>query len=486
MRREVFGMSAKQAKTNWLLRGWRGFWTQVAKRALSTAGYHLSDPALASFFGRGPTSAGVPVDEYSALNYAAVWQANNIICGPVAGAPATVSQQEPDGSLKGLHGDRGNDLFNVSPNSAMTAVVWRETVQSHALMWGNGYSWIDRQGDSVGAFWPLMPDQMTPTWRDDNGEFGYQFHARYPGEVDVWYSPEEILHIPGLGFNGKWGYSAIGLARESISLGMAAEKFGATLFGNGAHHRGVLEHPSELSDAAAKRIRDDFMGKHGGDFNNWNTLAVLEEGMKFTPTTIPPEDAQFLQTRQFQVIEVARWFNVPPHLLRDLSNATYSNIETQGLEFLIYSLRPWYTKWEQEIKRKVYSNKRGVTMTFDASYLLMTEIGKRFQAYNTARNGGWYTLNDILRRERLPTVKEPWGDERLAPSTMVPLGHEAFRNPPDNGDTQTVAKVATDAAIAEGEMPSDLARWLLRRAYPALPDAGINAVIGAMKGKKNG
>ena len=202
----------------------------------------------------------------------------------------------------------------------MTSFVFRETLMTHLLLWGNAYAQIIRNGKGeVIALYPLMPNRMSVD-RDENGRLYYKYYrgndeAIRSKEYEVILSPYDVLHIPGLGFDGLVGYSPIAMAKNAIGLAIATEEFGAKFFANGAAPSGVLEHPGTLKNP--DKVRESWNATFGGS-NNANKVAVLEEGMKYTPISISPEQAQFLETRKFQINEIARIFRVPPHMVGDL------------------------------------------------------------------------------------------------------------------------------------------------------------------------
>ena len=227
----------------------------------------------------------------------------------------------------------------------MTSFVFRETLMTHLLLWGNAYAQIIRNGKGeIIALYPLMPNRMVVD-RDDNGKLYYQYNTSrddaptMEGTV-VNLKPSDVLHIPGLGFDGLVGYSPIAMEKNAIALAMACEEYGAKFFANGATPGGILEHPGTVKDP--KRVRESWNSAFGGS-SNANKIAVLEEGMKYTPISISPEQAQFLETRKFQINEIARIFRVPPHMVGDLEKSSFSNIEQQSLEFVKYTLDPWQT-----------------------------------------------------------------------------------------------------------------------------------------------
>ena len=213
---------------------------------------------------------------------------------------------------------------------------------THLLLWGNAYAQIIRNGKGeVIALYPLMPDRMNVD-RDEWGQLYYEYtvsgdDAPINKDSKVRLSPSDVLHIPGLGFDGLVGYSPIAMAKNAIGLAIATEEYGSKFFANGAAPSGVLEHPGTIKDPS--RVRESWQQTFGGSHNS-NKIAVLEEGMKYTPISISPEQAQFLETRKFQINEIARIFRVPPHMVGDLEKSSFSNIEQQSLEFVKYTNRP--------------------------------------------------------------------------------------------------------------------------------------------------
>lgn len=448
---------------------------KLVKRAAKYAGIPLRDPALVSMLGNQPTSSGVDVDENVALNYSAVWAAVNVIASNVAALPPIPYERRKSGHYE------ANDhiawkLLLVAPNDEMTPYTFHETLQGHACTWGNGYARLDKltPDSPATAMWPMLPNQVTPERDEHTGEVYYQFTALYAGEQDERIPAWQVLHIPGLGFDGLKGYPVIQQARESIGLGIAGEKFGGAFFGRGCTLGGILETPEEMemTDKARKNLRESFELLHRGPDNS-HRIAILEQGMKYTAIGIPPEDSQFLETRQFQIVEVARWFNTPPHLLRDLSHATFSNIEQQGIEFLSITLRPWLIRWQQEYARKLFGpyDQTRYFVCHDPHNLQMMEVNSRYDAYAKGRNGGWLTLNQILKREGQNPLPAEIGEARLAPSTMKVLGQHG--EPVDAGEVQ---KVMNLLASLSPIFPAD-AKALLKAMVPGLAEDALQALI---------
>jgi HK97 family phage portal protein len=453
---------------------------KVAKRAAKYAGIPLRDPALVAMLGNQPTASGVDVDENTALNYSAVWAAVNVIASNVAALPPIPYEIRDGGHYEAVDTPAHTLLLN-SPNDEMTPYVFHETLTAHALVWGNGYAETDKVSpeDTAREANILMPNQTEPMRDEATGEVYYQFTALYAAEEDRRIPWWKVVHIPGLGFDGMKGYPVIQQARESIGLGVAAEKFGGAFFGRGCTLGGILEAPEELemTDRARKNLRESFELLHRGPDNS-HRIAILEQGMKYLPISIPPEDAQFLETRIFQIVEVARWFNIPPHLLRDLSHATFSNIEQQGIEFFAITLRPWLIRWAQEYRRKLFGGTRQnrFIVCHDPHNIQMMETNSRYAAYAAGRNGGWLTLNNILKREGQNPLPAEIGDARLAPSTMKVLGRHGEPVNPDD------VKKAMDLLSAMKTIDPVSAKSVLVAMVPGIAGDALDALVNGLAG----
>ena len=287
----------------------------------------------------------------------AVYSCVRILAEAVAGLPLNLYRYTEDGGKEKAINHPLYLLLHDEPNPEMSSFVFRETLMTHLLLWGNAYAQVIRNGKGqVIALYPLMPNKMTVD-RDEKGQLYYSYQrsndeAPTMKGTTVTLRPTDVLHIPGLGFDGLVGYSPIAMAKNAIGMAIACEEYGAKFFANGAAPGGVLEHPGTLKDP--QRVRESWQSTFGGSSNS-NKIAVLEEGMKYTPIGISPEQAQFLETRKFQINEVARIFRVPPHMVGDLEKSSFSNIEQQSLEFVKYTLEPWVIRWEQTIQRTLLS-----------------------------------------------------------------------------------------------------------------------------------
>ena len=347
-------------------------------------------------------------------------------------------------------------LLHDEPNPEMSSFVFRETLMTHLLLWGNAYAQIIRNGkNEIVALYPLMPNKMSVD-RDENGRLYYTYYrgsdeAIKNKEFSVTLQPSDVLHIPGLGFDGLVGYSPIAMAKNAIGMAIACEEYGAKFFANGAAPGGVLEHPGTIKDP--QRVRESWQSTFGGS-GNANKIAVLEEGMKYTPIGISPEQAQFLETRKFQINEIARIFRVPPHMVGDLEKSSFSNIEQQSLEFVKYTLDPWVIRWEQSIQRSLLNSeeKKKCFAKFNVEGLLRGDYQSRMNGYAIGRPNGWVSANDIRELENLDRIPaEDGGDLYLINGNMLPLKNAgAFANTPtDDGKEEK-----TDEEILELEEPN--------------------------------
>ena len=389
-------------------------------------------------FYMGGSSSGKAVTERSAMQMTAVYSCVRILAEAIAGLPLHLYKYTENGGKEKAIDHPLYLLLHDEPNPEMSSFVFRETLMTHLLLWGNAYAQIIRNGKGeVVALYPLMPNKMSVD-RDEKGHLYYSYN-RTEDEAPtmkgstVILRPEDVLHVPGLGFDGLVGYSPIAMAKNAIGLAIATEEYGAKWFANGAAPSGVLEHPGTIKDPS--RVRDAWQSQFGGSSNS-GKIAVLEEGMKYTPITIAPEQAQFLETRKFQINEIARIFRVPPHMVGDLEKSSFSNIEQQSLEFVKYTLDPWVVRWEQSIMRRLLSpeEKRSYYVKFNLEGLLRGDYQSRMNGYAIGRQNGWMSANDIRELENLDRIPaEEGGDLYLINGNMLPLKDAgAFASTPND------------------------------------------------------
>ena len=377
-------------------------------------------------FFMGSSTSGKRVNERSAMQMTAVYSCVRILSEAVAGLPLHLYQYTDKSSKEKAVENPLYFLLHDEPNTEMTSFVFRETLMTHLLLWGNAYSQIIRNGKGeVVGLYPLMPDRMTVN-RDEKGQLYYEYmvssdDAKTLKDGTVRLSPYDVLHIPGLGFDGLVGYSPIAMAKNAIGLAIAAEEYGSKFYANGATPSGILEYPGTVKEP--DKVRESWNAGFGGS-SNAHKIAVLEEGMKYTPISISPNEAQFLETRKFQINEIARIFRVPPHMVGDLEKSSFSNIEQQSLEFVKYTLEPWLVRWEQAMQRSLIpqDDKSKYFIKFNVDGLLRGDYQSRMQGYATARQNGWMSANDIRELENLDRIPaEEGGDLYLINGNMMPL-----------------------------------------------------------------
>ena len=367
----------------------------------------------------GGTTSGKAVNERTAMQTSAVYACVRILAESVAGLPLHVYERTANGSKSTKPSHPLYQLLHDEPNREMTSFVFRETLMSHLLLWGNAYAQIIRDGRGFPiALYPLLPDRMAVD-RNESGELVYTYQSD-KGQVKL--RRENILHIPGLGFDGLIGYSPIAMAKNAVGLALATEDYGATFFANGANPGGVLEHPGVIKPEQADRLRESWQSQFGGA--NAHKVAVLEEGLKFHQMSIPPEQAQFLETRKFQINEIARIFRVPPHMVGDLEKSSFSNIEQQSLEFVKYTLDPWVIRWEQSLQQALIlpSEKATIFIKFNLDGLLRGDYQSRMQGYSTGIQNGFMSVNDVRGLEDMNLLTaEEGGDLHFVNGNMVKL-----------------------------------------------------------------
>ncbi len=400
----------------------------------------------------GGSTSGKAVTERSAMQMTAVYSCVRILAEAIAGLPLHLYTYKDDGGKEKAIGHPLYLLLHDEPNPEMSSFVFRETLMTHLLLWGNAYAQIIRNGKGeVVALYPLMPNRMTVD-RDSSGQLFYSYQMNNTDAPTmktgtVILKPSDVLHIPGLGFDGLVGYSPIAMAKNAIGLAIATEEYGAKFFANGATPGGLLEYPGTVKDP--DRVRESWNKGFSGS-QNAGKVAILEEGMKYTPISIAPEQAQFLETRKFQINEIARIFRVPPHMVGDLEKSSFSNIEQQSLEFVKYTLDPWVVRWEQSLSRALFTQeeKKRYFFKFNVEGLLRGDYQSRMNGYATARQNGWMSANDIRELENLDRIPaEDGGDLYLINGNMLPLVHAGAFADIDSGKEESESDEPTEEIL---------------------------------------
>ena len=425
--------------------------SKLGFRALS-----LEDPAqpllpysaLFESLGLGRSDAGVLVNEKQAMRITTAFACVSIISSDLAALPLPVMQKMPDGTVREATEHALYDMLQNAPNEHMTGMGLRSAWIASMLGWGNGYLFIRRDGAArARALVPLASERTSPVLlpvKDEKGnakrKLYYATSATDSGQV-MYIDPDDVLHLPGLSYDGYVGMSPIQTCKNAFGLAIAAEKFGAQLFGNGAKASGVLSHPGQLGTEAFENLKKSIREILTGE--NALRPLVLEEGMTWEQTTINPNDAQFLDTRKFQREEIASLYRVPMHLLQSLERATNNNIEHQSLDYIRYCLRPVAVKTEQEINRKLLRPPYFVEHDFNA--FQRGDYASQVAGMMQLRLGGVYSANDCFKQLRQnPIPASAGGDIRIAPLNTIPL-------------EQLLSEAAGDAAPADEEPTTDAA-----------------------------
>lgn len=377
------------------------------------------NPSLWNLMGSQSVS-GENVTEHSALTYSAVWCAINLYASTISTLPLHLLRQDAKKTIQATE----KPLFDVlhsEANRYMTAQCFREVGIAHLLSWGNWYA--EKVTDSLGRIqelWPITPHRVRPRMVD--GELVYRISLQ--GAPDVYLGRDKILHIPGLGFDGFQGYSVVAMARKSIGLGMAMETFGATYFGNGTHPGVVVTHPGKIGDVAYSNLKDALTSQYSG-LGQAHRLMLLEEAMTIDKLGFAPEESQFLESRQFQIPEIARWFNLPPHKLKDLTKSSFNNIEAEQISFVTDSILPVAIRIEQALDMQLLTKdekkRQKLYFRHNMEGLLRGSAKDRAEYYKTMLGYGIMTLNEVRAKENLDPSSEEFADQLFVQLNMVPL-----------------------------------------------------------------
>lgn len=375
----------------------------------------------------GGVVAGQSVTPDTALSISAVWSCVGLIAESVAMLPLSIYTNTPDGGREVVGNHPLQAILHDRPNPQQTAMEFREMLQGHVLLRGNAYAKIvPGPRGPVDSMVPLHPDRVTVEQRPDRSLL-YKYRPD-GGRPEERYLEDEIFHLRGRSGDGVLGLSVIEAARRSLGVAMAAEAHGASFFGNDSRPGGVLQVAGRLSEGAAQRLRADWEVSHSGV--NARRVAVLEEGLEWKQVGLSNEDSQWIEGRAFQVDDIARWFRVPPHMIGSQERATSwgSGIEQMSVGFVVYTLLPWLTRWEQRIGHSLILAPDRFYAKHTVAGLLRGDTTSRYQAYAVGRQWGWLSVNDVRALEEMNPVDG--GETRLQPLNMVPLGTDPSEAPP--------------------------------------------------------
>jgi HK97 family phage portal protein len=372
----------------------------------------LSSPTILEFLGQGATtSAGVRVTEEGAAGLPAVWRAVNVIAGTCAGLPLHAYTRNGDGGAPA----RVTSVLLDDPHPDLTPFELWELVFTHLALWGNAYLLKLRdQLGTVKELWPVHPSRVRAGRASDTSKVYV-----LDGDEDNPLTDRQLLHVPGFGYDGVVGVSPIRAARNGLGLALATEDYGGRLFANGSLASGILQTEQRLTKEQADAAKARWREKSAG-LANAHEAVVLDAGTKFIQLTIPPEDAQFLETRKFQVTEIARLFGIPPHMLMDVERSTSwgTGIEQQGIGFVVYSLRPWLIRVEQRVSKQLFPRPRYVRFAVEG--LLRGDSQSRAEFYHAGLTDGWLNRNEVRALEDRARVEG--GDVFWMPLNMAPIG----------------------------------------------------------------
>lgn len=386
--------------------------------------FNLTSPPqwFVDWVGGGKTATGITVTESKALKYTPFWAAVRIISGTLAALPFMVYSRLDSGGKNRETKHIVYRLLHDRPNEFMDAVTFQETRQAHVLCYGNGYAEIQRNGAGKPlALWPLMPDKTQRKAKD--GVFYYEVKNN-AGEI--FYLPDyNVLHIKGLGFDGYTGYNVVSFHKEAIAYGIGVKEYGARFFGNDASPGGVLEMPSSLSDTAFKRLKKSWLANQGG-LSNAHRIQILEEGLKYNKIGVDPKQAQALEVQKWNVDDVSRIFQIPPHKLGSMEFSKFNNVEQLNLDFVATTMLYWFKKWEQECNYKLFmpseQNRLFCEILYDA--ILRADIKTRYEAYNTGRMAGFLNVDEIREYENMNPLPDGKGQIFLQPLNYMEVGGE--------------------------------------------------------------
>ena len=361
--------------------------------------------------GYNTETAGVTVTNDSALKNSAYWRAINLLSSQTASFPVGKFKKLPNGDTQEVFDDSVR-LITQTTNRVMRSFIWRESMQANVLVNGNGYSFIERSNaGKILSLRLLDPVNMQP--QTDGSDIVYKY-------IDKVFLPHQVFHIPGLSFDGIKGRAVLDVAAESMGVGLAMQKYSALMFKNGAKQTGVLMHPNTLSDNAKGGLRKSFEKKLKGEEGG---TMILDEGMKWIPTGIPPDQAQLLQSKQFSVQEIARWFGVPPYMLFEESRSTFNNISEQGLSFVRYTLTQWVERWEAELNAKILTEEEKADhfWKFNMNSLMRGSLKERMEAYRTGLDLGIYNIDEVRALEDLNQLPGGMGGKHLVQINRTPI-----------------------------------------------------------------
>lgn len=375
--------------------------------------------------------AGIRITQETAMQLSAVYRAVSYISSTIMTLPWNVHRSVADGSSEHVR-NRLDFVLHDQANMEQSAAVWRETMLSYALRWGNGFAEIRRnnRGEVEWLGQPIHPEYVRIE-RDENYQLSYLVTTDSQSRVRLM--PNQIYHLKGLG-DGISGESVVRHAARSMGVAAAQEQNVSSFFGNGSRTSGVLSHPGQIGPEGRENLTKYLEKRMQGPYDS-HKLLVLEEGMEWRQMGMSNEDAEMLSSRQFSVVEIARWFGLPPHILMDYGRATWGNLEQASTEAVRSGLMPWVVRLEAEANAKLIgrNSRSSLSTSINLKGLLRADTDTRNRAYALGRQWGWMSVNDIRKLEDMPPIEG--GDEYLTPLNMEPANGENTnsQNTPSDG-----------------------------------------------------
>jgi HK97 family phage portal protein len=397
--------------------------------------------AGSSAFLPAPVLSGVAVTPETALTFAAVFAAINVLASDTASLPLEVVRRRAGGRAP-VTSHPATEVLGSAPNDDTTPFRYFQACMGHVLGWGNSYSEIERDAGGYPVALHILSPRPADTWpvRTKGGVLQY---AADGGRRTV--AAEDVLHLAGLSWDGLIGYSPVALQRQTMGLGIAQVEFGAAFYGNGTSPRGALKVARRLSPEGKRNLRESWEGVHSQTVNA-HRLAILEEGTEWQNISISPVDAEYLESRRFQVIEVARIYRIPPHKIGDYSQAHLANVEASNIDYLNTSLMCWLVMIQQELNRKFFTRRErahGLRITHDLTALLRGDMQARANYYKTRFDIASLTPDEIREREGDNPYPGEVGNTAYRPLNLAPLGA-----PPPPPAPETPEAPVDDAAPA--------------------------------------
>jgi HK97 family phage portal protein len=389
----------------------------IKERSLENPGLSLSQ-ALEGDEILGPAAGIEPrVSQRTALTLSAIFRGISLVANTLAKMPLHLYERIDEQARRRALDHPAYHLVRRKPNEWMTAFAFKQLLQGHALLRGNGYAYIVRNGAAEPIeLLPLLPTETYPV--RENGRLWY---VTLVGSELRKLPPQDVIHIRGLGYDGLMGYDVLSLARESLGLGLGAQKYASAFFRNGSRSSGLLMYPMKMRPEAVETLRRDWDRLQTG-LANAHRVIVLQDGVKYQQLTIPPEEAQMIETRQHELREAGNWLGVPSHKLGDKEGQAYNSLEQENQSFLDDSIDPWAVAWEEELGDKLLSEREKQTdshfFSFERKALVRADLTARANFYERALRNRWMLPDEVRAREEMNPLPGGAGQQ------LLPLGNQ--------------------------------------------------------------